>query len=274
MASRSRARGQPQQFGDYSRAIVETARECLLILNQELQVKAANPAFHQTFRLPPEKTQNRPLFELGNGEWNLPELRSLLNETRTRGVPFEDFEIEREFSGIGRRTVLVSARPVRPGPDSDSLILVTLKDGAERRRTENVQRSMLRAREKLNSTLEPEKLLDDLAREAIELHLEGLIEEGQPVPTPRPIEQSRKDPIYRGGTWAVVSIDPACLRVNAKRINITMPQRILDAVDRHAAAEYETRSGLLTKAAVKYLAEKRPPASTPKRRRRYRRRPS
>ena len=169
MASRSRARGQPQQFSDYSRAIVETARECLLILNQELQVKAANPAFHQTFRLPPEKTQNRPLFELGNGEWNLPELRSLLYETRTRGVPFEDFEIEREFSGIGRRTVLVSARPVRPGPDSDSLILVTLKDGAERRRTENVQRSMLRVREKLNSTLEPEKLLDDLAREAIEL---------------------------------------------------------------------------------------------------------
>src|SRR5947208_7700486 len=103
MASRSRARGQPQQFSDYSRAIVETARECLLILNQELQVKAANPAFHQTFRLPPEKTQNRPLFELGNGEWNLPELRSLLYETRTRGVPFEDFEIEREFSGIGRR---------------------------------------------------------------------------------------------------------------------------------------------------------------------------
>jgi predicted RNase H-like HicB family nuclease len=111
-----------------------------------------------------------------------------------------------------------------------------------------------------------------MAREAIELHLEGLIEEGQPVPTPRPIEQSRKDPIYRGGTWAVVSIDPACLRVNAKRINITMPQRILDAVDRHAAAEYETRSGLLTKAAVRYLAEKRSPAAPSKTRARYRRR--
>jgi predicted RNase H-like HicB family nuclease len=108
-----------------------------------------------------------------------------------------------------------------------------------------------------------------MAKEAIELHLEGLIEEGQPVPTPQPIERSKRTADFRGGTWAVVSIDPACLRLNAKRINITMPQRILDAVDRHAAAEYETRSGLLTKAAVKYLAERRQ-ATPPKRRSRYR----
>jgi predicted RNase H-like HicB family nuclease len=93
-----------------------------------------------------------------------------------------------------------------------------------------------------------------MAREAIELHLEGLIEDGQPVPEPGRIEDYRTRRPYRGGTWAVVSVDPADLRVKAKRVNITMPERILGAVDRFAEAESETRSGLLVKAATEYMA--------------------
>ena len=93
-----------------------------------------------------------------------------------------------------------------------------------------------------------------MAREAIELHLEGLIEDGQPVPAAGRIEDYRTRREYRGGTWAVVTVDPADLRVKAKRVNITMPERILDAVDRFAEAENETRSGLLVKAATDYIA--------------------
>ncbi|HUU10760.1 MAG TPA: type II toxin-antitoxin system HicB family antitoxin [Phycisphaerae bacterium] len=93
-----------------------------------------------------------------------------------------------------------------------------------------------------------------MAREAIELHLEGLIEDGQPVPAAGRIEDYRTRREYRGGTWAVVTVDPADLRVKAKRVNITMPERILDAVDRFAEAENETRSGLLVKAATDYMA--------------------
>jgi len=92
-----------------------------------------------------------------------------------------------------------------------------------------------------------------MAREAIELHLEGLIEEGEMVPEPGRIEDYRHRREYRGGTWAIVSIAPSRLRMKAKRVNITMPQRVLDAVDRFAKAEDETRSGLLTKAAVAYI---------------------
>jgi len=93
-----------------------------------------------------------------------------------------------------------------------------------------------------------------MAREAIELHLEGLIEDGQPVPAPGRTEDYRTRREYRGGTWAVVTVDPANLRVKAKRVNITMPERILDAVDRFAEEENETRSGLLVKAATDYMA--------------------
>lgn len=91
------------------------------------------------------------------------------------------------------------------------------------------------------------------AREAIELHVEGLIEEGHPVPKPGSIEQHQRNPEYRGGTWAVVSVDPSSLRLKAVRINITVPERVLDAVDRFAVAHGQTRSGLLVEAVTNYM---------------------
>jgi len=93
-----------------------------------------------------------------------------------------------------------------------------------------------------------------MAREAIELHLEGLIEEGESVPRPGTIEQHKGNPDYKGGTWAIVSVNPGNLRLKAKRINVTIPERVLDAVDRCAKAEHETRSGLLVKAATAYMS--------------------
>jgi predicted RNase H-like HicB family nuclease len=93
-----------------------------------------------------------------------------------------------------------------------------------------------------------------MAKEAIELHLEGLIEEGQVVPRPDRIEDHKDDPDYKGGIWAIVTIDPSNLRLKAKRINITVPERILDAIDRAAKAENETRSGLLVKAATAFIS--------------------
>ena len=100
-----------------------------------------------------------------------------------------------------------------------------------------------------------------MAKEAIELHLEGMIEDGQVVPTPLAIEKYQANPEFRGGTWAVISVDQSKLRTNARRINITMPERVLDAVDRAAAQEHDTRSGLLAKAATAYLNQRKPPRS-------------
>jgi len=94
-----------------------------------------------------------------------------------------------------------------------------------------------------------------MAREAIELHLEGLIEEGMPIPEPTSMEAHRDNPDYADGIWAAVTVDESNLRVHANRVNITLPQRVLDAVDRFAKAQGQTRSGLLARAAVRYMAE-------------------
>jgi predicted RNase H-like HicB family nuclease len=92
-----------------------------------------------------------------------------------------------------------------------------------------------------------------MAQEAIELHLEGLIEEGEPVPEPGSVEQHQRRREFKGGLWAIVTIASSSLRLEAKRVNITMPRRILDAVDRFARSRNDTRSGLLTKAATAFI---------------------
>ena len=106
----------------------------------------------------------------------------------------------------------------------------------------------------------------EMAREAIELHLEGLIDRGEIVPEPGTIEQYKDVAEFRGGAWALVSVSRSNLRIAAKRINITMPQRVLDAVDHFAKAHNETRSGLLAKAAAAYIGkgQSRKPRATRK----------
>jgi predicted RNase H-like HicB family nuclease len=92
-----------------------------------------------------------------------------------------------------------------------------------------------------------------MAREAIELHLEGIVEGGGVIPLPTPIETLRADPDDADGTWAIVTVDENTLRVQIARVGVTMPKRVLDAIDRHAKATGETRSGLLARAAVRYI---------------------
>ncbi|MCB1214596.1 MAG: type II toxin-antitoxin system HicB family antitoxin [Deltaproteobacteria bacterium] len=92
-----------------------------------------------------------------------------------------------------------------------------------------------------------------MAQEAIECHAEGLLEAGELLPLPHSIELHQKKTKYRGGVWAMVSVDLSKLLKKAKRINITFPERLLHQVDDYASRQGETRSGLLAKAAMEYL---------------------
>lgn len=90
--------------------------------------------------------------------------------------------------------------------------------------------------------------------EAIECHLEGLLIDGEPIPAPRPIEQHQRNPDYEGGVWAVVVADISKLSGKTKRVNITLPERVLTLMDKYAAEHGESRSGLITQAALEYIA--------------------
>jgi predicted RNase H-like HicB family nuclease len=97
--------------------------------------------------------------------------------------------------------------------------------------------------------------------EAIEGHLEGLLMDVQPIPPPKSIEFHRNNPDYRDGIWALVTVDLSKLSGKIRRVNITLPERLLSLMDSYAAQHGETRSGLITQAAIEYLARHSEPVS-------------
>lgn len=94
------------------------------------------------------------------------------------------------------------------------------------------------------------------AHEAIACHLEGLLMDGEPIPEKVSLEMHQASDDYREGIWALVDVDTSKLSSRAKRINITVPERVLAIVDEAAAREGETRSGLLARAALSYLEQR------------------
>lgn len=92
------------------------------------------------------------------------------------------------------------------------------------------------------------------AVEAIECHIEGLLMEGEPVPIALTIEHHRKKRQYSSGVWVLVDVDISKLSGKAKRVNITLPERLLFQIDSVASKTGETRSGLLAHSAMEYVA--------------------
>lgn len=92
------------------------------------------------------------------------------------------------------------------------------------------------------------------AVEAIETHIEGMMMDGEVIPSPSLIEQHQSNPNYAGGIWALVSVDVTKLSGKSKRVNITLPEKILSMVDQYASARGETRSGFIAQAALEYIA--------------------
>jgi PAS domain S-box-containing protein len=119
---------------NYSDDIVQTVREPLLVLDAGLRVKQASRSFYRTFKVTPQETYGRSLYELGDGQWNIPALRKLLHEILLNNSEFDDYKVEHAFTSIGRRTMLLNAR--RLSGDKAGLILLAIEDVTERRDTE------------------------------------------------------------------------------------------------------------------------------------------
>ena len=88
------------------------------------------------------------------------------------------------------------------------------------------------------------------AHEAIVLHLDGLLDDGEDIPPPHPVSEHQGRPEVAGWIWAVVEIDPAMLDNQVERVNITLPRRVLSRLDRAARAAGETRSGYIARLAL------------------------
>src|ERR1700735_4854585 len=119
----------------YAQDIVDTVREPLLMLDTTLRVRSANRAFYQTFQVSSEETENQLIYELGNGQWDIPALRNLLEDIVPKSSVFNDFELEHTFPVIGRRVMLLNARKLLAGHHGELLVLA-VEDVTARKRAE------------------------------------------------------------------------------------------------------------------------------------------
>ncbi len=119
----------------YAESIVTTVREPLLVLDSQLHVQSANRSFYKTFKVTPAETEGRFLYGLGDGQWDIPALRTQLEDILPKKNSFQDFEVSHDFEQIGPKTMLLNARCFPPdGPFE--LILLAIEDITDRRNAE------------------------------------------------------------------------------------------------------------------------------------------
>jgi len=151
VTERRRSEADLKAIETYAQNIVDTVREPLLILDTTLRVRSGNRAFYQTFRVSLEETENRLIYELGNGQWDIPDLRTLLEDIVPKSSVFNDFELEHDFPAIGRRVMLLNARKLQAGHHGELLVLA-MEDVTERRRAEEEVAKAKEAAETANKT--------------------------------------------------------------------------------------------------------------------------
>ncbi len=119
----------------YIKTVVDVVREPVLILDKELRVMAANESFYRAFQVEQKDTEGKIVYELGNGQWNIPVLRKLLEDILPKNTFFKGFEVAHEFPLIGRKVMILNARQIHKENTLSALfppiILLAMEDVTE-----------------------------------------------------------------------------------------------------------------------------------------------
>jgi nitrogen-specific signal transduction histidine kinase len=121
----------------YIRTVVDTLREPFLILDEKLQVVTANKTFYSIFQVKPEETQGRLVYDLGNGQWNIPKLKTFLEDILPKNTYFENFRVEHDFPKIGSKIMMLNAREVHGAGVKSPIILLAMEDITKQLRLED-----------------------------------------------------------------------------------------------------------------------------------------
>ncbi len=143
-----RSTKQLQESRNYAEAIIETMREALVVLDADFRVITANQAYYEMFQVASGQTEQRLVFDLGNGQWDIPQLRSHLDAIaagNSQPENFYNFELEHEFEKIGRKVMLLKVHKMSQ-PDNQDLILLAIDDITDRKQLQ-AERTQLLAQE-------------------------------------------------------------------------------------------------------------------------------
>jgi PAS domain S-box-containing protein len=128
-----------EEARDYAEGLIETVRQPLVVLDSDLRVQRATSAFYETFRVSRAETEGRLLYDLGNGQWNIPRLREALGEALFRNESFQDMELEHAFPHIGRRRMRLNGKRISPDGEQRRSVLLSIEDISERRQEAEIR---------------------------------------------------------------------------------------------------------------------------------------
>lgn len=141
-----------QEALEYTEKIIETIHDPLIILFEDLRVALASRSFYQAFNVTAQETVGAFIYELGNGQWDIPRLRHLLEEILPKNTSFDNFEIEHEFPNIGKRSMLLNACRIYLKSNRTKLIILTIKDISERKEADQLRAKITELENQLKKT--------------------------------------------------------------------------------------------------------------------------
>jgi chemotaxis protein methyltransferase CheR len=125
----------------YIRTVIDTAHEPFLILDRDLRVLSANKTFYRFFKTKRAYTEHSLVYDLGDGQWNIPALRKLLEKILPKNTHFDNYEVDHDFPGIGRKILLLNARRIYSTESAIPIILLAMEDITKRKELEENLRS-------------------------------------------------------------------------------------------------------------------------------------
>ncbi len=133
---------------EYAESIINTVREPLIALDQDLRVVKVSRSFYEFFKVKPEDTMGQLIYDLGNKQWDIPKLRELLETILPQKTAFDNYEVEHNFTTIGRRIMLLNARQIQRVLGKERIILLAIEDITERK---EIEAGLKKAHEELES---------------------------------------------------------------------------------------------------------------------------
>jgi PAS domain S-box-containing protein len=126
------------EVSEFAESVINTVREPLIALDQDLRVVKVSRSFLEFFKVNHEDTMGQLVYDLGNKQWDIPKLRELLETILPQKATFDNFEVEHDFTGIGRRVMLLNARQIKRVLGKERIILLAIEDITERKRLESL----------------------------------------------------------------------------------------------------------------------------------------
>jgi PAS domain S-box-containing protein len=124
------------EVSEFAESVINTVREPLIALDQDLRVVKVSRSFYEFFKVNPEETMGQLIYDLGNKQWDIPKLRELLETILPQKATFDNYEVEHDFATIGRRIMLLNARQIQQAMGKERIILLAIEDITKKKRLE------------------------------------------------------------------------------------------------------------------------------------------